>query len=104
METARLEAAVLGGRLAKKAKPESSHRAAGSFKARREDRGLAWGGGMGGDSFRNGTLRLRDKPSAPAAAGGRSGQAFGGVFAGKGSARVKALGGKGGKRKGKGKR
>ena len=97
-EAARLEeAAVNGGKLAKKkAKAEG---AAGSGKSNVRERGVAWGGGT--DSFRGGMLHLAEPPRA--GGGGRDGGGFSGGFGG-----VFKSGGGGGKHgkgggKGKGK-
>ena len=107
-EAARLEeAAVTGGRLAKKTgKGESG--ASGAARSR----GVAWGGGT--DTFRGGVLTLSEAPARPGGEEGRGKRmsvGFGGVFklggskrkgGGKGGKSGGKSGGGGGKRKGGG--
>ena len=103
-EAARLEeAAVNGGKLAKKKAKAAG--AAGSGKGNVRERGVAWGGGT--DSFRGGMLNLEEPPRAGGGDGGGGGfnAGFGGVL--KSSGGMRSKGGKGGKGKGgkgKGKR
>ena len=100
-EAARLEeAAVNGGKLAKKKAKAAG--AAGSGKGNVRERGIAWGGGT--DSFRGGMLHLAAPPrDGGGGVGGFSG-GFGGVFksGGGGGKHGKGGGRKGGKGKGKG--
>ena len=89
------EAAVNGGKLAKKAAKAAGAAGSGKANAARE-RGVAWGGGT--DSFRGGMLHLAEPPRA---GGGGSGGGFSGGFAGvfKSGGGV-GKGGKGGGKKG----
>ena len=103
-EAARLEeAAVNGGRLAKKKAKAAGAAGSGGNRGARE-RGVAWGGGT--DSFHGGMLRLAEPPRAGGDAG-RGGNgfnaAFGGAFKSGGGAGKRSKGGKA-KGKGKGKR